>query len=338
MQIVMNTIVKPLTGLTCLMLLAGNALYAQKTETSKEENIIIRKKGNTDEKMTIVIDGETVTVNGKPVDQYKDSAFDIHRFQRGETMNLDGFRKPGRFFFPRTPAVPDGGGRQMFIGTPNKAFLGVMTEKDTKGARITEVTPESAAAKAGLQKDDIITGVNDDKIADMDDLVKAIGKYKPEEQVKVTYLRNSKEATLTATLGKDPNMSSYFMNKDGEDFHFDMPEIQAVPAIPPFADGKALSLRFNRSPRLGLQVQDLEEGKGVKVLNTADGLPAAKAGIQKEDIITAVNGKAVNAVEELKEQLNGLKEGDTVELNYLRNNKKQSVQIKLPKKLQTSNL
>ena len=34
---------------------------------------------------------------------------------------------------------------------------------------------------------------------------------------------------------------------------------------------------FSRKPRLGLQIQDIEEGKGVKILDVDSNTPAARA-------------------------------------------------------------
>ena len=53
--------------------LAFGALAQSETITkSKDEKIIIRKKGDKKEKLTIVVDGDNVTVNGKPLSDLKD--------------------------------------------------------------------------------------------------------------------------------------------------------------------------------------------------------------------------------------------------------------------------
>jgi len=84
----------------------------------------------------------------------------------------------------------------------NKAILGVVTEKSEKGALVKEVNKESAAAKAGLQVGDVITKLGDTKIESADGLYNAVGKYKPEEKVSIGYLRDGKEKTTSAVLGK----------------------------------------------------------------------------------------------------------------------------------------
>ena len=61
-----------------ILLLAASfgfiALHAQNSNTNKpnstDQRIIIHKKDSTKEKITVVIDGDNVTVNGKPIDDF----------------------------------------------------------------------------------------------------------------------------------------------------------------------------------------------------------------------------------------------------------------------------
>ena len=65
---------------------------------------------------------------------------------------------------------------------------------------------------------------------------------------------------------------------------------------------------------------------------------AAKAGLQKDDVIAEIDGSAVTSVDELRNKLRDLKEGDSIKLTYQRNGKTQSTDIKFPKKLKTAEL
>lgn len=306
--------------------MAGQAQSKESPKTSKEKTITIRKKGDSKEKMTIVVDGDKITVNGKPLEELKDS--DVQVFRN------DHFRE----LMPqiRKHLAPLGSLKMMgddFPFTVNRAFLGVATEKNEKGARITSVEKETAAEKIGLQKDDIITKVGDTAIEGSEGLFEAIGKYKPEDKVTITYLRDGKTHTATATLGKAkmPNVQAFRI--DGDNFHFNMPDM-------PRLNDRNFRFDFNdsRKPRLGLGIQDLAEGKGVKVLNVDEDTPAAKAGLQKDDIITEIDGSAVNSVDELKNKTKDLKEGSSLTVTFLRSGKTQSATVTLPKKLKTAEL
>lgn len=68
---------------------------------------------------------------------------------------------------------------------------------------------------------------------------------------------------------------------------------------------------------------------GALVSDVSAGGPAAKAGIQPQDVVTAVNGKTVSDYYTLTHELFKFKAGDTVKLNITRNNKKLTVSVKL---------
>jgi len=89
---------------------------------------------------------------------------------------------------------------------------------------------------------------------------------------------------------------------------------------------------------LGIEIQDTEDSKGVKVIEVEDETPAQKAGIQENDIITNINGKPVNSVDEIKAALKELKEGDLIKASIIRSGKTQTLEIKIPKKLKTADL
>lgn len=290
-----------------------------KKPADEKETITIRKKGNGTDKMTIIVDGDHVTINGKNVEDMKGEDFEIMKEHfRSEMPKIRGRMAPLGDMRINIDGIP---------AESNKAFLGVGSEKNEKGAKVTSVEKESAAEKAGLKKEDIITKIGEDKISNSEDLYKAIGKYKPEDKVTVHYLRDGKESTLTASLGKNnstPQFRTY--NFNGNDFKFDMPE------------SPRMNFNYNRKPRLGLQIQDLEDSKGVKVLDVDDESPAAKAGLKEGDVITEIDGKAVTSVEELRTKTNALKEGDSLKINYRRDGKVASTEIKFPKKLRTVDL
>ena len=71
------------------------------------------------------------------------------------------------------------------------------------GAQIERVTPDSAGAKAGLKKGDIITAVNGNPVGSSNALVASIRGYQPGETVTVTYQRNGRTSETKVTLQSD---------------------------------------------------------------------------------------------------------------------------------------
>ena len=292
----------------------------------EDQEIVIRKKGNKTEKTTIVIDGDKVTINGKPMEEYNDKDITIMKMKSPGTMAM------GRMG-PRTRVmgIP---GEGMDFGpmlANNKALLGVTTEKTDDGVKVLSVSKESAAEKAGLKKDDIITKVDKEKITSPKDLVEAISEHKPADKVDITYKRNGKEDKVAAILGENKNMSFNF-NMNENNFKFEMPDRPNLSSL----NGNMFT--WNRKPRIGMQIQDVEEGKGVKVNDVDDDSPASKSGFKEGDVITGINGKMIEGVDDLKTQLKDLKEGDSVKVDYKRGGTTQSAEIKIPKRLKTADL
>ncbi|HCJ55003.1 MULTISPECIES: S1C family serine protease [Glutamicibacter] len=69
------------------------------------------------------------------------------------------------------------------------------------GARIVEVSADSAAEKAGLKSGDVITGVNGRAVQDSQTVTAAIREIPAGGEAKITYLRNGQEETATTTVG-----------------------------------------------------------------------------------------------------------------------------------------
>lgn len=107
-----------------------------------------------------------------------------------------------------------------------------------------------------------------------------------------------------------------------------------------FRENAELGRIYNMSsrPRLGLKIQDLEEGAGVKVLEVEEGSAAEKAGIKKDDVITEVGGVAVKNTDEAREQLRQNESKSSYSVSAKRNNNVMKFEVKIPKKLKTANL
>ena len=84
-----------------------------------------------------------------------------------------------------------------------KVSFGVVPDysDDPQGLRITGVKPNSAAEKAGLAGDDIITKMGSTTIKNIYDLMTALGTFKPGDTTDVTVLRNEKPVTMKVTFG-----------------------------------------------------------------------------------------------------------------------------------------
>ncbi|HET7478689.1 MAG TPA: trypsin-like peptidase domain-containing protein [Rubrobacteraceae bacterium] len=76
--------------------------------------------------------------------------------------------------------------------------------KVDSGVVVRNVVSGSAASNAGVRSGDIITAIDNRKIADSGDLLGDLRDYKPGDQVKITIVRNGNKKTLNVTLDQAP--------------------------------------------------------------------------------------------------------------------------------------
>jgi len=71
---------------------------------------------------------------------------------------------------------------------------------DAKGVIVNTVTPNSAAAQAGVRQGDVITAFNGEPVVDGNSLRNRVARTQPGTEVKITVIRDSKEQQLSAKL------------------------------------------------------------------------------------------------------------------------------------------
>jgi serine protease Do/serine protease DegQ len=86
-------------------------------------------------------------------------------------------------------------------------------------------------------------------------------------------------------------------------------------------------IRFGevRRGRLGLGMTDPPAGEGAAIAELQDNSPAARAGLRKGDVVTALNGRPVRSAAELRARLGVIPVGESVELRVRRGNETQTL-------------
>ncbi len=138
------------------------------------------------------------------------------------------------------------------------------------GALITEVVPDSAAEKAGLEVQDIIIEVDQKKINSARELSNAIGLMSAGDEVSIKYIRNGKTRTTRAELGQRIATVT-----SGADIHEGLA-------------GAEFAANSTSAAGVGIEVTSIEPNS-----------PAAQRGLREGDVIVAVNRTAVRTVADL---------------------------------------
>ena len=325
--------------------------------TSKKNNKGYTTTIDTNSKLSIIIDGDKITINGKPADKN-----DPRLKMNGRSREITTIKNKGNgkqemsvdvMEFEKDPNEMEEGSDDIMDmmqtppPAPNAAFLGVITEVNENGAKINSVSEESPAKKVGLKEGDIITKVNDKKIDGPKALYEAVGAYQPEDKITITYLREGKELKATASLEKNKatnttgnfsfsmpngqlpnNLRRGFRISPNQNFNFEMPQLKNLDGI--------VSVRNYKKPKLGISIEDMESGEGVKIKNVTAGSPAEKAGLKTNDIITQYDENKVTDVNDLKWDY--LQEGQVLKFTIQRNGEKKKIEVKIPKKLKSADL
>jgi Do/DeqQ family serine protease len=186
------------------------------------------------------------------------------------------------------------------FGTVQRAFLGISYPKDDlpesevkkiddefhiktneiQGVLVTDVVDGGAAKAAGMKKGDIITKLNGTPIKTSPELQEQIAKYKPTDKITVQVKRDGKELTLNAILkakiGDESNLAT--SSKAAEKLGGKLESIDKATA----------------------EKNDITGGVIVKELG--NGI-LGKSRVEKGFVITQVNDKAVNTVEDFYDAL-----------------------------------
>jgi serine protease Do len=181
-------------------------------------------------------------------------------------------------------------------GTVHHGYLGISMNdvtpdnynffklQDTTGAIISQVTPDSPAANAGLKSGDVIQSLNGKNIPNGSALQVAVSTMTPGTSIELGIVRDGKPQTVNVKVGEFHGGQQVASND----------ESGATPG---------------KTGKLGLAVQDLNDDarqqmqipsrvKGAVVANVRPGSPADDAGLAPGDVILEVDRQPVSSADQ----------------------------------------
>jgi len=212
-------------------------------------------------------------------------------------------------------AIPSNMARKVYVellakGKVTRGWLGVSIQpltpelarsfgaKDVKGVLISDIVPDSPAARAGLKPGDILLEFEGKRMEGPGDLQRAVGLFAPGQSARLKVWREQGERAVEVKIGEAPEER----------------ELQQ-------RQGRARSL-------LGLEVRpitpeiarqlNLRSSEGVVVTRVEEGSAAAEAGVQRGDVIREVNRQRVTVLADFERLTRSLKEGDKLTMRLQR--------------------
>lgn len=195
-------------------------------------------------------------------------------------------------------------------GKVTRAYLGVMLQdidrnlaesynlSKPEGSLITQVAPNSPAAKAGFKVGDVILKFNGTPISRTGELLNYLNRTGPNQSIQLEVLRDDKRQNISATLITAPD---------------DTP-------------AKAETTPVKKGPVIGVSIRNLNADElkqlslkgGVLIQDVRAGGIASQARIQPGDVVTQVNNKAVNNAEDFVKVISELKNGSIARVSLIR--------------------
>ncbi|OTG66542.1 Do family serine endopeptidase [Acinetobacter silvestris] len=198
-------------------------------------------------------------------------------------------------------------------GKVTRSYLGVMLQDidrnlaeayklpKPEGSLITQVAPESPAAKAGFRSGDVIMKYNGSPISRTSELLNYLNRTTPNQTVQLEVLRDDKAKLISAVLTTAPD---------------DTPaKVEA-----------SVATKVQKGPVLGVAIRGLTEAEksklelkgGVLIQDVTRGGLAAQSRIIPGDIITQVNGKKIHNPNDFVEVVSDLQQNTVARVAIVR--------------------
>jgi serine protease Do len=249
----------------------------------------------------------------------------------GAQTRQDPPSRQGRIPFPQAGSLSTIGVRLSDVTSENMKALKLPR---AEGAVVESVNPDSPAATTGVHEKDVIVVFDGERVRSASHLTRLVHETPAGREVVMAVMRDGRrtELRITPVAGDagwfDPRFGDLI---NSQEIRRKMEEAgrELGRRFPEAMEGMALPGRG----RLGVNVQPLSADlaayfgvkAGVLVSGVTPDSPAAKAGLQAGDVITAVNGKPVASPGELVGALPGVDGTHDVTLTVVRDKKEMTV-------------
>ena len=204
-------------------------------------------------------------------------------------------------------------------GKVTRGWLGVASQKITpalaeslklkerEGALVADVTPDSPASRAGIERGDVIVGFDGKQIHAMVELPRIVAKTRPGKIVDVNVIRQGAPKSLSLTVDT-------------------LKDTRVRPAS--FGNDPMGSQVQDITPELARQMR-LPDTQGVLVSQVEPGQAASRAGIRRGDVVIEIDRQPVRNKEDYDRITSQLQNKDSVLMLIKRNGSSMYIPVQL---------
>src|SRR4029079_4370716 len=221
-------------------------------------------------------------------------------------IGIDYFKKDPKILYAVIDCQKIGMGTPPAPGT-GMADFGAFGQGSDEGVTLRAVREDRAAAKAGLQADDVIIEVDGRKVTEMEDIQNIVVDKKVNDKIKVKYKRGTDTKDVEVALLERQGGPGGGGGGGGG---------QAAPTIQPPA------------VYIGIVGENAED-EGARVREVLKDSPAEKAGIKVGDVITGIEGRDIVGYNQILFRIREKKAGDKIKLKVKRGGETKEIEVTL---------
>jgi membrane-associated protease RseP (regulator of RpoE activity) len=314
-------------------LFAGSILAQQKAQIRIKKNI---NGVESEETREVIIDSnqslEDVLreLNEQPQDLQKNSnqQIEISIFSDENVLNRnEGKRSLNVPGFPSWQGM-NSGQKKPLLGVMLKEVAPNKSDKGKQQVSITEVIPQTPAAKSGLQAGDVFVSINKKDIFTAQDVIDQVHSVGKGGELKIIVSRDGKKKKIKAIIDEPIEQESTslpFNLQFGNDSILMINPLlgDSMRIIQPFnLNGEGLPGR--ETAFLGVTPSNKISTSGVAIMVEKNS-PAEAMGLQDEDIVLEFNGEIVGDFGTLANAVRKCKPESAVDILIIRNGKERSI-------------
>jgi S1-C subfamily serine protease len=250
-----------------------------------------------------------LSLNNTPINEWADLSAFIRKAKPGDKVRIQ-YERNGEKLNTEATLITKNDVKAS-AEAPKKGFLGVSPGPDNQADQegiIVNITPKSAAEKAGMISGDQLLKIDKTPIHDFEDVSDVMENTRPGDQLSILFERNGQRKTVKAILGEQKTWDYNNWNAGNIDLgRLNMKVKQKEACL-----GVYTSTLVTENDEAGPQ-------SGTLISEFMDESAAKDAKMQKGDVITSINRMPVKNEDELWNEIAKYHSGDQVIVEFLRN-------------------